>query len=173
MRLLERELLFLSLYLIHLHHGSVRQRSPADDFLWCITICTREAPASSCVYLLYVFSARVRRFLVPASAVLPCLVSTARRRRCLIFDSYYDPYRGVVAYFRVVSGRVQQGEKIRFMNTARRWAGGRVGRKRGGMKSPRAPPPGPATRPAATAQGAVSRSPSRAPTPCLGLRANP
>ena len=42
--------------------------------------------------------------------------------RCLIFDSYYDPYRGVVAYFRVVSGRVLKGEKIRFMNTARRHA---------------------------------------------------
>jgi translation elongation factor EF-4 len=47
--------------------------------------------------------------------------------RCLIFDSYYDPYRGVVAYFRVVSGRVLQGEKIRFMNTARRcWGQRRV-----------------------------------------------
>lgn len=42
-------------------------------------------------------------------------------RRCLIFDSYYDPYRGVVVYFRVVSGKIAQGEQIRFMNTGKKF----------------------------------------------------
>ncbi|GMB10294.1 MAG: elongation factor 4 [Candidatus Improbicoccus devescovinae] len=35
--------------------------------------------------------------------------------RALIFDSFYDSYRGVVIYIRVVDGRVKTGDKIRFM----------------------------------------------------------
>jgi GTP-binding protein LepA len=35
--------------------------------------------------------------------------------RALIFDSYYDSYRGVVVFFRVMDGEVRKGDKIRFM----------------------------------------------------------
>jgi len=37
--------------------------------------------------------------------------------RCLIFDSHYDPYLGVVVYIRVMSGTIREGEKIKMMNT--------------------------------------------------------
>jgi len=37
--------------------------------------------------------------------------------RALIFDSYYDTYRGVVVFFRVVDGSVKVGDKIHFMNS--------------------------------------------------------
>jgi GTP-binding protein LepA len=37
--------------------------------------------------------------------------------RALIFDSEYDPYRGVVAYVRVVDGAFRQGERITGMQT--------------------------------------------------------
>jgi GTP-binding protein LepA len=37
--------------------------------------------------------------------------------RALIFDSMFDPYRGAIAYIRVVDGRIKKGDKIRFFNT--------------------------------------------------------
>ncbi len=35
--------------------------------------------------------------------------------KALIFDSYYDPYRGVVVYFRIVSGSIRSKDKILLM----------------------------------------------------------
>ncbi|MBA4027358.1 MAG: elongation factor 4 [Cyanobacteria bacterium DS3.002] len=35
--------------------------------------------------------------------------------RALIFDSYFDSYRGIIVYFRVKDGEVKLGDKIRFM----------------------------------------------------------
>ncbi|MBE6038773.1 MAG: elongation factor 4 [Anaerofustis stercorihominis] len=37
--------------------------------------------------------------------------------RALIFDSYYDQYRGVIASIRIVDGVLKAGDKIRFMAT--------------------------------------------------------
>ncbi len=39
--------------------------------------------------------------------------------KALIFDSWYDSYRGVVVLFRVIDGHVTTGMKIRFLNTGR------------------------------------------------------
>ncbi|MCC2626495.1 MAG: GTP-binding protein LepA [Thermomicrobiales bacterium] len=35
--------------------------------------------------------------------------------RALIFDSHYDPYKGVIAYVKVVDGRIASGDRIRLM----------------------------------------------------------
>ncbi|HIE38805.1 MAG TPA: elongation factor 4 [Anaerolineales bacterium] len=40
-----------------------------------------------------------------------------RPLRALIFDSHYDPYKGVVAYVRVVDGAVRKGEPLVLMST--------------------------------------------------------
>ena len=36
--------------------------------------------------------------------------------KALVFDSVYDSYRGVIVFVRVKDGRIQVGDKIRFMN---------------------------------------------------------
>jgi GTP-binding protein LepA len=37
--------------------------------------------------------------------------------RALIFDSHYDPYKGVIAYVRLVDGHVHPGEALRMLST--------------------------------------------------------
>ncbi|HEY1644862.1 MAG TPA: translation elongation factor 4 [Candidatus Saccharimonadales bacterium] len=37
--------------------------------------------------------------------------------RCLIFDSYYDDYRGVILYIRVFDGQITQGDQIQMIAT--------------------------------------------------------
>jgi GTP-binding protein LepA len=39
--------------------------------------------------------------------------------QALIFDSWFDPYRGVVVLARVVHGRMKKGQKIRFLSNGR------------------------------------------------------
>ncbi|KXG75856.1 translation elongation factor 4 [Thermotalea metallivorans] len=47
--------------------------------------------------------------------------------RALIFDSYYDSYRGVVAYIRVKEGTVKAGDKILMMATGKKFEVNEVG----------------------------------------------
>ncbi len=41
--------------------------------------------------------------------------------RALIFDSYYDPYRGVIVYFRIVDGQLQRGDRVRLMASGKEY----------------------------------------------------
>jgi GTP-binding protein LepA len=41
--------------------------------------------------------------------------------KALIFDSWYDSYRGVIVLFRVIDGTVRKGTKIKFFNTGREY----------------------------------------------------
>lgn len=47
--------------------------------------------------------------------------------KALIFDSYYDPYRGAVAFVRIVDGQVKPGTKIRLMSTGKEFEVTEVG----------------------------------------------
>ncbi len=55
--------------------------------------------------------------------------------RALVFDSYYDSYRGVVCYVRVVDGRLTAGDSLLFMATGERHTAAEVG-----VLTPRAVP---------------------------------
>ncbi|XP_022158375.1 translation factor GUF1 homolog, chloroplastic [Momordica charantia] len=50
-----------------------------------------------------------------------------RPLRALIFDSYYDSYRGVIVYFRVVDGRIKKGDRIYFMASEKDYFADEVG----------------------------------------------
>ncbi|XP_042398180.1 translation factor GUF1 homolog, chloroplastic-like isoform X1 [Zingiber officinale] len=47
--------------------------------------------------------------------------------RALIFDSYYDPYRGVIVYFRVVDGNIKKGDRIYFIASGKDYYADEIG----------------------------------------------
>ncbi|HTL90017.1 MAG TPA: translation elongation factor 4 [Leptolyngbya sp.] len=47
--------------------------------------------------------------------------TTDQPLRALIFDSYYDAYRGVVVYFRVMDGQVKKGDKVHLMASGKEY----------------------------------------------------
>ncbi|TVR43156.1 MAG: elongation factor 4 [Bacteroidia bacterium] len=47
--------------------------------------------------------------------------------KALIFDSVYNPFRGVVAYFRIYDGKIRQHDHVQFMNTKKQYHADEVG----------------------------------------------
>lgn len=59
---------------------------------------------------------------------LPCPKGNANEKtKCLIFDSYYDNYKGAIAYVRVVDGKVKPGDEIKLMATGKVFTVAEVG----------------------------------------------
>ncbi|MGB3401867.1 MAG: translation elongation factor 4 [Microcoleaceae cyanobacterium] len=47
--------------------------------------------------------------------------TVSEKLRALIFDSYYDSYRGVIVYFRVMDGALKKGDRVRLMASAKEY----------------------------------------------------
>jgi GTP-binding protein LepA len=47
--------------------------------------------------------------------------------QAMIFDSVFNPFRGVIAYFRVLNGSIQKGNKVKFFNTGKVYDADEVG----------------------------------------------
>ena len=47
--------------------------------------------------------------------------------QALIFDSVYNPFRGVETYFRVINGSIRKGQNIKFINTGKNYFADEVG----------------------------------------------
>ncbi|MFP4287869.1 MAG: translation elongation factor 4 [Bacteroidales bacterium] len=47
--------------------------------------------------------------------------------QALIFDSVYNPFRGVIAYFRIFNGQIKQGDHVKFMATKKEYDADEVG----------------------------------------------
>lgn len=51
--------------------------------------------------------------------VPPPQIHMEKPLRALVFDSYFDPYMGIITYVRIIDGEIKQGDKIRFMANQR------------------------------------------------------
>ena len=47
--------------------------------------------------------------------------------QALIFDSVFNSFRGVIAYFKVLNGEIRKGEKVKFFNTGKEYDAEEVG----------------------------------------------
>ena len=47
--------------------------------------------------------------------------------QALIFDSVFNSFRGIIAYFKVVNGSVRKGDKVKFFNTGKEYVAEEVG----------------------------------------------
>ncbi|MGB0933199.1 MAG: translation elongation factor 4 [Lishizhenia sp.] len=47
--------------------------------------------------------------------------------QAMIFDSVFNPFRGIIAYFRILNGKLIKGERIKFMNTGKEYLADEVG----------------------------------------------
>ena len=45
----------------------------------------------------------------------------------LIFDSVYNPFRGIETYFRIINGKISKGQKIQFMSTKKDYFADEIG----------------------------------------------
>jgi GTP-binding protein LepA len=52
---------------------------------------------------------------------VPAPKTTQEETRGLVFDSYYDPYRGVISLVRLVDGELKKGEEVRAMGSEERF----------------------------------------------------
>ncbi len=47
--------------------------------------------------------------------------------QALIFDSVFNPFRGIIAYFKVFNGTLRKGDKVKFFNTGHQYEADEVG----------------------------------------------
>jgi GTP-binding protein LepA len=47
--------------------------------------------------------------------------------QALIFDSHFNSFRGVIAYFRVMNGKLKKNQRVRFMNTKSEYQANEIG----------------------------------------------
>lgn len=47
--------------------------------------------------------------------------------QAMIFDSVFNPFRGIIAYYRILNGSIRKGEKIKFVNTGKNYIADEVG----------------------------------------------
>ncbi len=59
---------------------------------------------------------------------IPCPVGdTQAPLQALIFDSVFNPFRGIIAYFKIENGVIRKGDKVKFYNTGMEYVADEVG----------------------------------------------
>ena len=47
--------------------------------------------------------------------------------QAMVFDSVFNSYRGIIAYFRVLNGTLKKGDKVKFINTEKEYFADEIG----------------------------------------------
>lgn len=47
--------------------------------------------------------------------------------QCLVFDSVFNSFRGIIGYFKVVNGTMRAGDRVRFVNTGKEYNADEIG----------------------------------------------
>lgn len=47
--------------------------------------------------------------------------------QALIFDSVFNPFRGIIAYFKIINGRIRKGDFVKFVNTGKQYNAEEIG----------------------------------------------
>ena len=59
---------------------------------------------------------------------IPCPVGdTEAPLQALIFDSVFNSFRGIIAYFKIVNGSIRKGDKVKFFNTGMEYEADEIG----------------------------------------------
>jgi GTP-binding protein LepA len=85
-------------------------------------------PAIDCPCISAKTGLNVEEVLEKIVTELPCPQGDENAKtKCLIFDSYYDNYKGAVAYVRVMEGKVKVGDEILLMQAKKKFCVTEVG----------------------------------------------
>ena len=90
------------------------------DLLGCKASDVIPASAKTGLGIEEILSAIIERIPAPKG-------DPAQPLQALIFDSVYNPFRGVETYFRVINGTIKKGQKIKFVNTNKDYYADEVG----------------------------------------------
>ena len=90
------------------------------DLLGCSAIDVIPASAKTGLGIENILSAIIER--VPSPSGDP-----AKPLQALIFDSVYNPFRGIETYFRVINGSIKKNQKIKFLATNKSYGADEVG----------------------------------------------
>lgn len=94
------------------------------DQIVALTMCNREdiihASAKTGLGIESILEAIIKRIPAPEGNPKAPL-------QALIFDSMFNIFRGVIAYYRVINGTIRKGERVKFVNTGREYIAEEVG----------------------------------------------
>ena len=94
-----------------------------DDIIDLLGCCKEEViPASAKTGL------GIQEILKSIIERIPCPEGNENESlQALIFDSIYNPFRGVETFFRVINGTIRRGQKIRFIATQKNYTADEIG----------------------------------------------
>ncbi len=59
---------------------------------------------------------------------IPCPTGNRNKPlQAMIFDSVYNPFRGIEAYFKIINGEIKKGEKVKFIATGKEYIADEIG----------------------------------------------